>query len=67
MIMGVAVVAVKIGVPPRWWISSSGRTILGHRKCNSAQQQSGRRKPIRDDLVMIFSMPISERRTSERQ
>ncbi len=23
-------------------------------------------KPIRDDLVMIFSMPIPERRTSER-
>ena len=30
MIVGMMIVAVEIGVPPRWWISLSCRTILSH-------------------------------------
>ena len=39
MIVGMMIVAVEIGVPPRWWISSSCRTILSHGNRCSAQQQ----------------------------
>ena len=39
MIVGMMIVAVEIGVPPRCWISSSGWTILSHGKRSSAQQQ----------------------------
>ena len=55
--MIVAVVAIKIRVPPSWWISSSGRTILSHGYRGSARQQAAVR-PIRADLVMISSKPI---------
>jgi hypothetical protein len=37
MPMRVAVVARKIGVPSRWWVSSSGRAILSRRDRGSAQ------------------------------
>jgi hypothetical protein len=40
--MMVAVVAIKIRVAPRWWISSSWRTILSRGYRGSAHQQ-GRR------------------------
>jgi len=56
--MMVAVVAIEIRVPPSWWISSSGRTILSHGYRGSAQKQ-GRVRPIRADLVIVFSSRLA--------
>jgi hypothetical protein len=52
IVMMVTVVAIEIGVQPRWWISSpSGWSILSHGKRSSTEQQ----RPPLDRSVLILS------------
>jgi hypothetical protein len=59
----VAVLAIKIRVPPRW-VSSSGGPFWAIANVAPPSSSKAAARPICADLVMIFSVPIS--RTTRR-